>query len=586
MARPERFELPTLWFEVYHCIIPPPATEYAEACFLRLFTLLRYFPLYSDTRDFAGVWSLCGHFFERGLRVPTQVLRQDTVRTIPYVGSTGSQCVYWDRNLPGFGVRVYPSGKRTYVCSYRVEKRKRLAKLGRADVLTLDQARRKAKEYLGQVAADRDPLADRDAKASSGTVKDLVDAYVIGHAKPKKVTWKQDASTLQRNLVAKLGTRLAATVTSGDIQSIHLRIGAKHTYAANTFVEVVRKMFNWACVASLLPQNFVNPTKGIVFFPRRKRKRYITRAEMPRFLQAIEYEDNEYARHAVWLLLLTGVRVKELLRANWEHIDWEMKTLFVGHTKNGEPILVPLSDAAIARLKQISRIEGNPHIICGKFPGEHLKSLRYTLLRIRASAQMPDIRIHDIRRTVGSWLVQGGETLHLVGQVLNHQDTKTTAGYAYFQTLDRERALTAHAAKVLSFAGDLQYAGTLPLPPEPASLPPRLPLEAIPPKGRSYYLTREQLHALVWERPVSEVARRFGISDVGLSKICRRASIPTPQRGYWARLDGGQDVRPTPLPAAPRDLPGKIRIRAIAQPSRASCANATASVAVDAAMPR
>jgi len=120
---------------------------------------------------------------------------------------------------------------------------------------------------------------------------------------PKKVTWKTDDSTLRRNLVAKLGTRLTTTVTSGDIQSIHLRIGAKHTYAANTFVEVVRKMFNWACVASLLPQNFGNPTKGIVFFPRRKRKRYITRAEMPRFLQAIEYEDNEHARHAVWLLL-------------------------------------------------------------------------------------------------------------------------------------------------------------------------------------------------------------------------------------------------------------------------------------------
>jgi len=74
---------------------------------------------------------------------------------------------------------VYPTGKRTYVCSYRVEKRKRLAKLGRADVLTLDQARRKAKEYLGQVAADRDPLADKDAKAASGTIKELVDAYII-----------------------------------------------------------------------------------------------------------------------------------------------------------------------------------------------------------------------------------------------------------------------------------------------------------------------------------------------------------------------------------------------------------------------
>lgn len=517
--------------------------------------------------------------------MPMLKFRQDSIRTIPYAGAGRAQCIYWDEGLTGFGLRVFPSGKRTYVCSYRVNKRKRLAKLGRADVLTLDQARKKAKEYLGKVAGDRDPLADKDAKWASGTVKELAEAYILRHAKPKKKTWKTDQSTLRRNLLSKLGTRLATSITSGDIEPIHLRVGVDHSYAANTFLEVVRKMFNWARVATLLPPNYTNPAQGIVFFPVRRRRRFITRAEMPRFLQAVEYEENEFARHAVWLLLLTGVRLKELLRAKWEDIDLDVKTLFVGLTKNGEPLLVPLSDAAIDRLRQIPRLAGNPFIICGQRPGQPLFNLRKAWVRIRTSARMPDLRIHDVRRTVGSWLVQDGRSLHLVGAVLNHQDTKTTAGYAYFQTTDREQALTAHGKKVLALASHLRRPQEQPLPPERPAMPPAALVEAIAPARCSYYLPRIELYKLVWERPVSEVAQRFGVSDVGLSKICRRANIPVPKRGYWARMDSGQDVRPHSLPSAPRGLPEKVRIRGRAPSSETTQhENATAPVALGGAV--
>src|SRR5688500_9275342 len=86
-------------------------------------------------------------------------------------------------------------------------------------------------------------------------------------------------------------------------------------------------------------------------------------------------EPNDYARHAIWLLLLTGLRSVELLKAKWADIDWDMGTLFIGLTKNGEPLLAPLSDAAIARLKAILRIDGNPYIICSRKNGRHLTGL-------------------------------------------------------------------------------------------------------------------------------------------------------------------------------------------------------------------
>jgi integrase len=116
---------------------------------------------------------------------------------------------------------------------------------------------------------------------------------------------------------------------------------------------VVRKSFNWGKVAGLLPKDYENPALGIARFPERKRQRFITTVEMPCFIRALAADDDEYARHGLWLLLLLGLRSKELLNAKWTDIDWNMGTLFVGLTKNGEPLLAPLSDAVLAHLRII-----------------------------------------------------------------------------------------------------------------------------------------------------------------------------------------------------------------------------------------
>ncbi len=156
--------------------------------------------------------------------------------------------------------------------------------------------------------------------------------------------------------------------------------------------------------------------------------------------------------------------------------------------------------------------------------------------------------------------MQDGSTLHLVGSVLNHKDPKTTAGYAYFQTQQREQALTRHGQQVLSFLPSLpdtqapacyEVQPTAELPPADAPIPAR----------RAHYLERDVLYRLVWEAPVSEVAQRLGISDVGLAKVCRRAAIPLPARGYWAKVAAGSDLGPPNLPPAPAGLPRMIRIK-------------------------
>lgn len=493
--------------------------------------------------------------------MPHAKLRQDIVRSLPYTGSDNRQCIYWDEILRGFGLRVFPGGHRAYVCAYRIHGRRRLATLGRADVLTLDEGRKKARRYLGSVADDCDPQSNAAAPLLS--VSHLVELYLENHAKKKKRTWQTDECCLNRLLVKPLGARPAATVAVADIERIHARYGAQAPYAANRFITVVRKMFNWARVAGYVARDFQNPAVGIVRFPERRRRRFVTTVEMPRLLEALEREDNEFARHAIWLLLLIGLRKSELLRTKWSDVDWEFRTLFVGLTKNGEPVLAPLSDAAIERLRLVPRLSNNEHIICGHIAGAPLKYLSSAWRRVRVAAGLVDLRLHDLRRTVGSWLVQHGESLHLVGAVLNHKDTKTTSGYAYFQTQHQVRALTSHGENVLAFAPVGRTRAALP----PVATIPAISREADlreptgTGKSRAHFLTRELLYELVWQAPVSEVAARLGLTDVGLAKACRRSNIPVPPRGYWAKLESGKWVTPKALPAPPEGFMGTVRIK-------------------------
>jgi integrase len=246
--------------------------------------------------------------------------------------------------------------------------------------------------YLGQVANNEDPQLTRDALKVALTVAELCAAYIEGHAKPKKSSWREDESVLRRYLVPEHGTKLAPNLTTADLTALHVRIGVKYPYAANDLLGIVRKMYNWAkSPAKLIAKDIENPAVGIQRFPERKRRRFLTTAEMPGFIAALEAEDSEYARHGIWLLLLTGLRMRELLKAKWEHVDWDMGTLFIGLTKNGEPLLAPLSDTALERLRSIPRIAGNPYIICGQKRADHFKNLGPSLKRVKRRAGIENL---------------------------------------------------------------------------------------------------------------------------------------------------------------------------------------------------
>ena len=159
-------------------------------------------------------------------------------------------------------------------------------------------------------------------------------------------------------------------------------------------------------------------------------------------------------RAALWLYLLTGVRKTELLKARWEDIDLVRCELRLPETKAGRIHYVPLSPPAVALLERMPREEGNPYLLPStKVPGHHLVNIEKPWRRVRKAAGVEDVRLHDLRRTVGSWLAQAGNSLPLIGRVLGHTNASTTQIYARLGDDPARKALEKHGQMITPIAG-------------------------------------------------------------------------------------------------------------------------------------
>jgi integrase len=346
-----------------------------------------------------------------------------------YTGKDNERVVLWDDETPGLGLRIYPSGQRAFVLSYRHQARKRLIALGRYGILTLDMARDRARKALAHVE-ESDPLAERQKVRLGENFADLAREYMERHAKPKKRSWREDARMIESFLQAPLGQRKLTDIRRADIASLHRRIGQTSPIAANRVLSLLSKMFALASRWDMLDENAVNPARGIDRYTETKRDRWITPTELPELAKAIDAEPNEMARHAIWLYLLTGARRSELLSAKWEDIDFDRRVLRLPKTKAGRAHEIPLSKAALTLLRQIPRAAGNPYVLAGRKAGRPLVNISKPWKRVRTAAKIEDVRLHDLRRTVGSWLATAGNSLTLIGKVLNHSSVSTTAIYA------------------------------------------------------------------------------------------------------------------------------------------------------------
>ncbi len=381
-------------------------------------------------------------------------LTKRAIDAMTYEGQDGTRDVRWDTLIPGFGIRIYPTGKKAFVLSYRTHGRKRMMTIGAFGVLTLDQARTAARKHLVEVETqDVDPLEERKKEAQGESFGELATKYLEEHAKPRKKSWRDDERRIEKHLRPAWNNLKVRSIKRADVSALHAKIGESARYEANRTLALVSKMFELAERWAFVPEGHPNPARAIEKFSEEKRDRWITPEEVPKLMEEISKEQNQSARAAFLLYLLTGMRKSELLEARWDAVDFHRAELRLGETKAGRTHYVPLSPLAVKVLEDIRRKAGNPYVLPGKLEGTHLVNIDKAWRRVRSKAKVKDVRLHDLRRTVGSWLAQSGSSLHLIGKVLNHSNTSTTAIYARFGQDQAREALDRHAERLQEVAG-------------------------------------------------------------------------------------------------------------------------------------
>lgn len=358
-----------------------------------------------------------------------------TKRTIEALDVRESDYFVWDSELPGFGVRVLPSGRKKFVLQYRYGKTSRRMGIGQFGAITVDQARGLALQGLAKLRQDIDPLAEVRERRTAITVKELSDRFDAEHIAVhlKATTAKEYRRNLKLFILPAIGQKRILDVTRADIAKFH-HDSRDRPYQANRNIEIISKMFNLAELWGLRPDG-TNPRRHIKKYPERKRERFFSEGELGaigRVLDEMEVERIELpsAIAAVRLLLFTGCRLREIMTLKWSYVDLDRSALHLPDSKTGAKI-VSIGNAAVEVLKKLERAPDNPFVITGRVPGQHLTDLQPFWQRVRGRAGLKDARIHDIRHTFASVAVSNGMSLPIIGKLLGHTQVQTTARYAH-----------------------------------------------------------------------------------------------------------------------------------------------------------
>ena len=356
--------------------------------------------------------------------------------------------VFWDRDLPGFGVRVYPSGTKVYVVQARGQGRSRRITLGRHGALSADEARRQAARLIARIKAWDEPAAVAPARAA--TVAEVAGRYlrehVVVHCKPRtRVLYE---AVVRRHLVPAFGDTAVSAVRREHVASLHFRL-RDTPYAANRAVDLLARILDVAVEWGLRPPGDGNPARSVEKYNARRLERFLSEEEFRRLGRVLDAASagaggaSPAAIAAIRLLVLTGCRRSEILGLRWDHVDLEAGELRLPDTKTGAR-LVPLSPAAADAIASLPQVAGNPWVIPGRNPGAPLKNLQYPWEILRARADLEDVRIHDLRHSFASRALALGESLPVIGELLGHRRVRTTARYAH---LARE-AVKSSASRV------------------------------------------------------------------------------------------------------------------------------------------
>ena len=402
-----------------------------------------------------------------------------TKRTVDALSPRQKQYVEYDTDLTGFGVAIYPSSIKSWICEYRPHGggrgvAKKRVTLGKITQLTVEQARKAAADMLAAVRLGGDPAlekAERRASVTVGELIDLFDAQYVGTMlKPGTAVSHRIAL---EGLRQTHGALKAAALTRAHVATLHMHM-ADRPYAANRAAAVWSKAYTWAAARGLIPEGH-NPVKGLKKYREQSRERFLTVDELGRLGAALAegetvglpYEVDEtkpsakhapkadkrrvrldlYTVAAIRLLVLTGARLREILHAKWDQVDIGRGVIFLADSKTGKKPIY-LSAAAQAVLAALPRVEGNPYLIAGVRDGAPRADLKKPWAGVTKAAGLSGLRIHDLRHSFASFGAGASLGLPIIGKLLGHSQPATTHRYAHLDADPMRRAVETIGATI------------------------------------------------------------------------------------------------------------------------------------------
>ncbi len=365
--------------------------------------------------------------------------------------------VFWDRDLTGFGVRVYPTGGKVYVAQARGPGGPRRVTVGRYGVIHADEARKRAAHIIARIKAGEEAVPEPIKPACGPTVAELAKRYLAEYVyvrcKPRTV--KTVRSVVCRHIVPALGKLPLASVERKHVAELHQRLSATPA-AANQAVRALSAMYKLAESWELVPDGLSNPCRAISEYPGRRRERFLTEAELDRLGSALDEAETKggasaSAVAAIRLLILTGCRKSEILNLRWEDVALDQAELRLADSKTGARV-VSISEPAVKLLAGLPRLPGDPWVIPGRKPGTHLRKLDDAWQSVRSRAGLHDVRLHDLRHSFASRALALGEGLTVIGKLLGHARIETTSRYAH---LARDSVRESAERVAASIAEDL-----------------------------------------------------------------------------------------------------------------------------------
>lgn len=348
---------------------------------------------------------------------------------------------YYDSVMRGLCIRVTGGGKKSFYFYRKINNRVVSQKLGDYPDMSIEQARGKCAELNGRIAGGEKPWELKAVARAEMTLESLFAIYIDRHAKKTRKTWKEMIEEFDR-YAGTIRKHKLSEITHELANKLHGQIGHKGTYSANRFIQLLRSVYNRGIAWKIYDGS--NPFADITLFPEKPRENFLTNQQAGKLLQALyEPAEDKWTKNLhdfLKLSLFLGIRKSNLANLRWSDISFENDTLVIPDTKNGTPQLIALGHNELEILKDRRKNTTSVFVFPGRFDdNKPVNDLKRGWHSLRNRLGIPDCRMHDLRRSLGSALANSGTNIALVKSILHHKDQKTTLAHYAFATKDAEK---------------------------------------------------------------------------------------------------------------------------------------------------